>query len=94
MSEKILEGKITFVQYEKKYVTIEYLNNGKSKTVNGSIKEADLLKDNEDKSAKKLHYFREDDEVSFVLTRSDRGDKMVAARIRFRFNNSLSTLLH
>lgn len=91
--EKPLEGKVTFVQYDKKYVTIEYLHNGKSKTVNGSIKEADLLKSAEGKATKD-HYFREGDEVSFVLTKSARGDKMVADRIRFRFNNSLSALLH
>jgi len=94
MTEKILEGKITFVQYEKKYVTIEYLHNGKSKTVNGSIKEADLLKSKDEKAIKKLHHFREGDEVSFVLVKSARGDKMAADHILFRFNNSLSALLH
>jgi hypothetical protein len=94
MDDKKLEGKITFVQYDKKYVTIEYLHNGKLKTVNGSIKEADLLKEKEDKATKKLHHFREGDEVTFVLTRSARGDKMVADQIQFRFNNSLSALLH
>jgi hypothetical protein len=75
-------------------VTIEYLHNGKSKTVNGSIKEADLLKGKEDKDTKKLHHFREGDEINFILRRSDRGDKMVADHIQFRFNNSLSALLH
>lgn len=94
MDEKILEGKITFVQYEKKYVSIEYLHNGKLKTINGSIKEADLLKGKEEKAVKKPHHFREGDEVNFVLTRSARGDKMVADHIQFRYNNSLSALLH
>jgi ribosomal protein S1 len=94
MTEKILEGTITFVQYDKKYITIEYMHNGKAKTVNGSIKEADLLKGNEAKSAKKLHHFREGDNVNFILTRSPRGDKMIADNIQFRFNNSLSALLH
>ncbi|MEI9947223.1 MAG: hypothetical protein WDN26_23780 [Chitinophagaceae bacterium] len=94
MSEKILEGKITFVQHEKKFVTIEYLVNDKAKTVNGSIKEADLLKIKGEKPAKKPHHFREGDDVNFTLERSVRGDKMVAANIRFRYNNSLSVLLH
>jgi len=94
MTEKLLEGTITFVQYDKKYVTIEYINNGKTKTVNGSIKEADLLKGKEEKATKKTHYFREGDNVNFVLTRSPRGDKMIADNIQFLFNNSLSALLH
>ncbi|HEY6504767.1 MAG TPA: hypothetical protein VIZ28_12380 [Chitinophagaceae bacterium] len=94
MAEKTLEGKITFVQYDKKYVSIEYLHNGKLKSVNGSIKEADLLKGKEEKAGKKPHHFREGDEINFVLTKSARGDKMIADHIQFRFNNSLSALLH
>jgi hypothetical protein len=94
MTEKLLEGTITFVQYDKKYVTIEYLHNGKTKTVNGSIKEPDLLKGIAEKLAKKLHHFREGDTVNFVLTKSPRGDKMIADNIQFLFNNTLSALLH
>lgn len=89
-----MEGKITFVQHEKKYVTIEYLHNGKLKSINGSIKETDLLKGEKKKAIKKLHHFREGDEVFFELIRSGRGDKMVADHIQFRFNNSLSALLY
>ena len=89
-----LEGIITFVQHDKKFVTIEYEHNGKTKTINGSIKEDTQQKLIEEKLIKKLHHFREGDEVYFQLTRSKRGDKMVAERIRFRYNNSLSNLLH
>jgi hypothetical protein len=94
MKEKLLEGTITFVQHDKKYVTIEYLHNEKTKTVNGSIKETDLLKGLNVKAAKKQHHFREGDTVNFILTKSPRGDKMIADNIQFRFNNSLSSLLH
>jgi ribosomal protein S1 len=92
MDDKLLEGTISFVQYDKKYVSIEYLHNGKLKTINGSIKETSSIK--EGKATNKPHHFREGDAVSFVLTRSARGDKMVADQIQYRFNNSLSTLLH
>ncbi|MBC7947212.1 MAG: hypothetical protein H7Y42_04980 [Chitinophagaceae bacterium] len=93
MDVKALEGKVTFVQHEKQYVTIEYSHNGKSKTVNGSIKE-EPSKSEEKKTGRKAHYFREGDEVSFILARSPRGDKMVADNIVFRYNNSLNELLH
>ncbi|HTD94430.1 MAG TPA: hypothetical protein VK644_11475 [Chitinophagaceae bacterium] len=94
MDDTQLEGTITFVQHEKKFVSIEYLHNGKLKNINGSIKDAAQQKLIDEKLIKKFHHFREGDEVTFVLTRSIRGDKMVADRIRFRFNNSLSNLLH
>lgn len=94
MKEKLLEGIITFVQHDKKYITIEYEHNGKTKTVNGSIKEADLLKGFVVKPPKKTHHFREGDTVNFVLAKSPGGDKIIADNIQFRFNNSLSSLLH
>ncbi len=83
MADKIFRGKITYVQYEKKFVSIEYLDKGKSKSINGSIKE----------TVGKPHHFREGDEVDFMLTRSVRGDKMTASNIKYLFNNSLSNLL-
>ena len=94
MADTILEGKVTFVQYEKQFITIDYVTNGKTKSVNGSIKDADQQHLIDQKIIKKFHYFREGDEVKFVLARSVRGDKMVATRIQFMFNNALSNLLH
>lgn len=94
MEEKIHEGRISFVQYEKKFVTIDYEHNGKQKQINGSIKDAAQQKLLDEKKIKKFHHFREGDAVTFTLTRSVRGDKMVADNIMFRFNNSLSNLLH
>jgi hypothetical protein len=91
MEEKQLTGKVSFVQYEKQFVTIEYLhNNVKLKSVNGSIKEEALLASGN----MKKHYFREGDEVSFTLALSVRGDKMTATNIKFRFNNALNNLLN
>jgi ribosomal protein S1 len=94
MDEKLIEGKVTFVQHDKKYVSIEYLHNGKVKSVNGSIREEDLARERVPAKNKVPHYFREGDEVSFILTKSLRGDKMIADKILYRFNNSLNVLLH
>ena len=94
MDESILEGKISFVHHEKDYVTIEYTKNNKKKSVNGKVDEARQLMMKEQKLIKKLHQFHEGDEVYFVLERSARGDKMVAEKIRYRFNNTLGNLVN
>ena len=94
MDESILEGKISFVHHDKQYVTIEYTHNNKKKSVNGKVDEARQLQLKEQKLIKKLHQFHEGDEVYFTLERSARGDKMVAEKIRYRFNNTLGNLVN
>ena len=94
MEAAILEGKISFVHRDKHYVTIEYLHKGKKKSVNGKVDEARQLKMKEEKLIKKPHQFHEGDEVYFCLELSGRGDKMVAEKIRYRFNNTLGNLVN
>ncbi len=94
MEEGILEGKISFVHHDKQYVTIDYTHNNKKKSVNGKVDEARQLQLKEEKLIKKVHQFHEGDEVYFTLERSARGDKMVAEKIRYRFNNTLGNLVN
>jgi len=94
MDESILEGKISFVHHGKDYVTIEYTKDNKKKSVNGKVDDARQLLMKEQKLIKKVHQFHEGDEVYFVLERSARGDKMVAEKIRYRFNNTLGNLVN
>lgn len=94
MEEGILEGKISFVHHDKQYVTIEYTHNNKKKSVNGKVDDARQLQLKEEKLIKKVHQFHEGDEVYFTLQRSARGDKMVAEKIRYRFNNTLGNLVN
>jgi hypothetical protein len=94
MDQASLEGKISFVHRDKHYVTIEYLKNGKKKSVNGKVDEARQLKLKEEKQVKEIHHFHEGDEVYFSLERSARGDKMVAENIRYRFNNTVGNLIN
>ena len=94
MPENRLEGDVSFVQYEKKFVTIDYVHNGKKKQVNGSIKDEQQQKLKDEKLITDFHYFREGDHVTFDLVRSVRGDKMTADRIIFLYNNSYSNLLN
>lgn len=87
-------GKITFINHDKDYATIEYLYNGKKKTINGNISEKEQEKLKAEKIIKKVHHFHVGDEVSFVLTQSPRGDKMIADCIEFKFNNALDSLIN
>lgn len=94
MDKPTLTGTITFIHHEKDYATIEYLHNGKTKSINGNISEQEQQKLKEKKLIKKTHAFRIGDEVSFVIVPTPRGDKMIADLIEFRFNNAYVNLLH
>jgi hypothetical protein len=94
MDQKTIMGTITFIHHEKKYATIEYQANGKKKNINGNIDEKVQLKLKETKAIKKVHSFKIGDEVSFIIVPSAKGDKMIADKIEFRFNNAYSNLIN
>ncbi len=85
MSEEIYKGHVSFVNYEKHFATIDYIKNGKPKSVNCKTVAAD---------GKKLHHFRVGDNVQFELRLSDRGDKMTADKVKFLYNTQLEVLLN
>jgi len=85
MSKTVLTGNVSFVNHEKKYIIIEYEQNGKKKVVNGSTG---------DKAQKSKHVFHIGDTVSFTVGLSGRGDKMVASDIKFLYNNALEVLIN
>jgi len=85
MEEELYKGKISFINYEKQFATIEYLQNNKSKAVNCKTTEAG--------SGKKPHQYRLGDGVSFQLKLSDRGDKMTAYNVKFTHNETISLLV-
>lgn len=94
MEPETLKGKISFVHHDKDYVTIEYTHKGKKKSINGKVDKARQLKLKEEKLIKKVHQFHEGDEVYFTAELSGRGDKMVAEKIRYRFNDTLGNLVN
>lgn len=94
MATSTIMGTVTFINHDKDYATIEYTANGKKKTVNGNIGEKEQLKLKAEKGIKKLHQFHVGDEVSFTLAHSPKGDRMVADKIVFRFNNALDNLIN
>jgi len=94
MSQTIIQGKVSFVNHEKKYVMIEYEVNDKKKNINGVVDDKtqqDLIKKG---VIKKKHLFHIGDVVNFVAGLSGRGDKMVASNIQFLYNTALDTLLN
>ncbi|MEO6540469.1 MAG: hypothetical protein ABIN74_05745 [Ferruginibacter sp.] len=85
MSNTLITGQVSFVNHEKKYIIIEYEQNGKKKVVNGSVDE---------KLLKKKHVFHIGDTVSFNIGLSGRGDRMTATNIQFMYNNALDVLIN
>jgi hypothetical protein len=94
MDKQKLTGTITFIHHEKEYATIEYLHNGKTKSINGNISEKEQEKLRAKKLINKTHAFRIGDEVSFVIVPTPRGDKMMADLVEFRYNNAYTNLIN
>ena len=88
------EGKISFINHEKKYAMIEYEEGNKKKTVRAVVDEK-IQKDlKEKKVIKKTHHFMVGDVVNFQVKLSDRGDRMMATGVEFLYNNALDVLIN
>lgn len=94
MKPDTIQGKVTFINHEKKYAIIEYLQNGKKKTVNGNIDEAFQKTLKEQNLIRKVHHFLAGDIVEFKIRISDRGERMIATNIKFLYNNALDELVN
>lgn len=94
MANTIIKGSVSFVNHEKKYIIIEYEQNGKKKTVNGSIDEELQKKLKAEKKIKKMHHFHIGDAVNFNIRIADRGDRMIATNIQYLYNTALDLLIN
>lgn len=83
--EPVYKGKISFVNFDKDFATIEYLKGAKLKSVN--------CKTNAEGLNKKPHQFRIGDVVSFQLKISDRGDKQTAFNVKYLRNEAIDLLV-
>lgn len=92
MSDKV-QGKITFINHEKKYAMIEYEEGNKKKAVRASVDEKEQKTLKEKKAIKKTHHFMVGDVVSFRVKLSPRGDRMLATEMEFLYNNALDVLI-
>ena len=94
MSNTLLTGNVTFVNHEKKYIIIEYEENGRKKVINGNVDEKQQQKLIDRKLIKKKHLFHIGDTVTFTSGLSDRGDRMTASNIQFLYNTALDVLIN
>src|SRR5205809_1148100 len=85
MDQPVYKGKISYINFEKQFATIEYLQNCKLKSVNCKTNAAD--------GENKPQAYRLGDRVSFQLKLSDRGDKMAAYNVKFLHNESIDLLI-
>jgi hypothetical protein len=93
MSDTIQQGKISFINHEKKYAIIEYMNAGKKKNVNGSIDDKHQQKLKEKGLIRKKHHFLVGDVVNFKIKLSDRGERMIATEMEYKYNTALDVLI-
>ncbi len=82
----IIKGKITSVNHEKQYVSIEYLHKDKKKTI--------TCKTEDKEKTKKPHQYRAGDAVSFQIKGADRGKRIVAWDLKFLYNTAIEQLIH
>ena len=89
MNNTTIQGRVSFVNHEKKYAIIEYEENGKKKTINTNIDEQwqkNLIK--------KVHRYHIGDTVRFIIARSDRKDRVIATNVEYQYNDALEVLLN
>ena len=95
MSDKLITGKITFIHHEKDRAVIEYIDNGKKKTIQAdiSIKEQQRLK--EQKILKKTHRFLMGDQVIFQIKKTGvNGSQQYASNLQYQYNTALELLIN
>lgn len=81
----LYRGKISFINHDKLFATIEYLQGTKPKSVNFKLTKETV--------SKKPHQYRLGDVVSFRTRLSDRGDKMAAFDVKFLHNTAIDLLI-
>jgi hypothetical protein len=93
MAVTIYTGTVTFIHHDKNYVTIEYQQNERTKTINGAVGPKEQLKWKAEKIIKKEHLFRIGDAVNFIIVPTIKKDKLIADCIVFLYNNALTNML-
>lgn len=93
MSAKILEGAITFINHEKEYAMIEYLDGGKKKIAKGKIDIPTQKIWQQNKKIKKTHQYSVGDVLQFNLETGAKTGRLAAVNLQFKFNNALNSLL-
>lgn len=91
MEKKVSRGRITSINHEKNYASIEYIHNDKKRTITCRIDEDETKPENS--KGRNKHTYRVGDEVSFQTKGADRGSRLIAFDLKFLYNNAVLKLL-
>lgn len=94
MSDKLVQGKITFIHHDKDRAVIEYLDNGKKRTIQSDL---NMYEDRNIRSKKenKKHRFLVGDQVTFNIKKTGANGSIVyAMNLKYQFNTALEILLN
>ena len=95
MSDKSITGKITFIHHEKDRAVIEYIDNGKKKTIQADISIYEQQKLKDQKVIKKTHRFLMGDQVTFTIKKTGaNGSQQYASNVQYQYNTSLELLIN
>jgi len=89
-----MEGKISYINHEKQYAVVEFMDGNKKKTAKANIDIAIQKEQKNKKQITKVHQFTVGDVVEFRHTLSPRGDRMLATNLKFKYNSGLDVLLN
>jgi S1 RNA binding domain len=94
MSEKNISGKITFIHHDKDRAVIEYLENGKKKTIQGDVG-APVSTAKKTTQQKKPHRFLVGDQVTFTIKKTGANGRILyATNVAYKYNTALELLIN
>ena len=95
MNPKSIAGKITFIHHEKNRAVIEYMDNGKKRTIQANIDGSEKKKEGTEKARKKGHRFLMGDHVTFVIKKTGaNGSIIFAENLKYQYNTALELLIN
>ncbi len=95
MNPKAIPGKITFIHHEKNRAVIEYMDNGKKRTIQANIDNSEKKKEAGEKTRKKGHRFLIGDQVTFVIKKTGvNGSVIHAESLKYQYNTALELLIN
>ena len=92
MSAKVLEGAITYINHEKQYAMIEYVDGNKKKIAKGKIDSLTQKGWLEKNKIKKTHQYSVGDVLQFNLETVPKTGNLAAVNLQFKFNTALNNL--
>lgn len=84
-NESIYKGKVSFIDFDKQFATIEYLRANKQKSITCKLYA--------EGNSKKPHQFRLGDVVTFLIKLTDRGDRETAYEVKYLHNEAIDLLI-